>query len=98
MDLDGSKKRLTVISTRHGVLCLLRSIDCAEGTMAPVANNPRQGPRLAVTIMYGDRPVPQALPLVIPSNMGVWLRGKGEQNRYVGGSSLVCGPYSSFGG
>ena len=47
--------------------------------MAPVANNPRQGSRLAVTIMYGDRPAAQTLPFVIPSNTGVWLRGKGEQ-------------------
>lgn len=29
--------------------------------------------------MYRDRPVAQTLPFVIPSTMGVWLRGKGEQ-------------------
>jgi hypothetical protein len=60
--------------------------------MAPVANNPRQGSRLAITIMYRDRPTAQTLPLCNPEqHEPVAARKVNKQTTWGGAAALYVG-------
>lgn len=86
---DGSNRNLRLIppGMMFQISCKVSIV--TKGTIAPVAGNPRQGSRLAITAVYREEgPTDQTLPLCNPKQHEPVAARKGEQTDNVGAAAL----------